>query len=87
MRTLSSAKYLPANESFYHLSDILFGQTAGMIVIGDEILDGSVTDTNFQIATKILGSVGITMEKVSIISDDVKQIADEVSHFIEWINE
>lgn len=58
---------------------LLKAQNAGLLVIGDEILDGSVGDVNIQVAAKLLNSVGIFLEKVSIISDDVHEIANEVS--------
>lgn len=55
--------------------------TAAMIVIGDEILDGSVNETNLQVAAKLLASTGIDLSKVSIIGDDIDEIASEVRLF------
>jgi FAD synthetase len=59
----------------------LAAASAAMIVIGDEILDGSVNETNMQVAAKLFGSIGISLDKVSIIGDDIEEIAAEVRLF------
>lgn len=48
-------------------------RTAGMIVIGDEILNGFTTETNMQVAATRLGSIGIPLRRVSIVSDDLDE--------------
>ncbi len=48
-------------------------RTAGMIVIGDEILNGFTTETNMQVAATSLGSIGIPLRRVSIVSDDLDE--------------
>eukprot|EP01035_Chromulina_nebulosa_P018504 gene18504-24221_t len=62
-------------------TDIVIAKTAGMIVIGDEILNGSITEMNIQLAAKLLGEIGIEMKRVSIIGDCIHDIADEVRKF------
>eukprot|EP00597_Dinobryon_sp_UTEXLB2267_P005785 CAMPEP_0170064466 /NCGR_PEP_ID=MMETSP0019_2-20121128/4939_1 /TAXON_ID=98059 /ORGANISM="Dinobryon sp., Strain UTEXLB2267" /LENGTH=580 /DNA_ID=CAMNT_0010271135 /DNA_START=93 /DNA_END=1831 /DNA_ORIENTATION=- len=53
-------------------------QTAAMIIIGDEILNGFTSDVNLQVATKALSSIGVPLKKVCIVSDDVNEIIEEV---------
>lgn len=52
--------------------------TAGMIIIGDEILSGLTTDLNMQVACKLLGSIGIPLQKVAVVLDDIDAIVDEI---------
>uniref|UniRef100_A0A131XLF0 FAD synthase n=1 Tax=Hyalomma excavatum TaxID=257692 RepID=A0A131XLF0_9ACAR len=55
--------------------------TAGIIVIGDEILRGDIRDTNVYHICSRLRAVGIRVERVSIIPDVVPVIAEEVRKF------
>ncbi|XP_069949334.1 FAD synthase isoform X2 [Cherax quadricarinatus] len=52
--------------------------TAGLIIIGDEILKGQTQDTNTYFLTRKLHNLGV---KISVIPDDVQTIADEVAAF------
>lgn len=56
-------------------------KTAGIIVIGDEILKGQVADQNIAFLAPRLHNLGIKLRKVSIISDSVEEIAKEVAEF------
>ena len=56
--------------------------SAGMIIIGDEILNGYTADVNMQIAATSLGSIGIPLKRVSIVSDDLTEIINEVRYGI-----
>lgn len=56
-------------------------KTAGIIIIGDEILKGHTRDTNSSFLLSQLWSLGVKVEKVSTIPDDIDHIADEVKHF------
>ena len=54
------------------------GKTAGIIIIGDEILSGKVQDCNAFFMAKELWAHGIHLSRISVIPDDVDQIAEEV---------
>lgn len=58
----------------YFSSDI----TAGVIIIGDEILKG-VPDVNTPFLIKQLRNINVSVRKVAIVPDDVDAIAEEVS--------
>lgn len=52
--------------------------TAGIIVIGDEILKAQVKDTNSYYMCNLLYKCGIKVKKISVISDDVEEISKEI---------
>ena len=52
--------------------------TAGVIVIGDEILSGRTQDTNSNYIAKKLLEAGIKLEEVIVIQDDKKIIIENV---------
>ncbi len=58
-------------------------KTAGIIIIGDEILSGKVQDYNAFFMAKELWAHGIQLCRISIISDVIDEIADEVRKFSE----
>lgn len=55
--------------------------SAALVVIGNEILSGKVTDTNTPFLARELRGLGVSLEKVVVIPDDIAQIAAEVSEF------
>ncbi|KAK7070574.1 FAD1 flavin adenine dinucleotide synthetase [Halocaridina rubra] len=55
--------------------------TAGIIIIGDEILKGQTQDTNSHYLTKQLHSLGVRVKRISVIPDDLETIANEVKQF------
>ncbi|XP_078657553.1 FAD synthase-like isoform X1 [Branchiostoma floridae x Branchiostoma belcheri] len=57
--------------------------TAGVIIIGDEILKGYTQDTNTYFICRKLHSLGVKVDRVSVIGDDLPTIADEVAQFSE----
>lgn len=56
-------------------------KTAGIIIIGDEILSGKVQDYNAFFMAKELWAHGIQLRRISIISDITDEIADEVKKY------
>ena len=57
--------------------------TAGIIVIGDEILSGRTQDSNSNFIAKNLLNEGIKLEEVVVIKDDKKTIIDRVINYSE----
>ena len=57
--------------------------TAGIIVIGDEILSGRTKDSNSNFIAKNLLNEGIQLEEIIVIKDDKKTIIDRVINYSE----
>src|SRR6266508_2887997 len=56
-------------------------KTAGIILIGNEILSGKVVDANASYLSRELRALGVEVRKISVIPDEVALIADEVGVF------
>jgi molybdenum cofactor synthesis domain-containing protein len=52
--------------------------TAGIVIIGDEILSGRTRDINVQQIAEFLAPLGITLSEVRIVSDDRDAIVEAV---------
>ena len=50
--------------------------TAGMIVIGDEILSGRTKDRNIGHLADIMTAIGIDLKEVRIVADEEDEIVD-----------
>jgi molybdenum cofactor synthesis domain-containing protein len=55
--------------------------TAGILVIGNEILSGKVVDTNSPFLTRELRSLGVTVRRILTIPDELDEIAAAVAEF------
>ena len=55
--------------------------SAGVLIIGDEILKGHTKDTNSHFLLTRLWSLGVKVKAVSVISDDIDEIASSVRAF------
>ena len=60
--------------------------TAGILIIGDEILSGRTHDTNANYIAKKLTSAGIKLEEIRVIQDDKKIIINSVKLFSDKYN-
>lgn len=56
-------------------------KTAGMIVIGNEILSGKVVDTNSPYLCQELRLLGVDVRRIVVIPDDIATIAQEAALF------
>lgn len=55
--------------------------TAGILIIGNEILSGKIQDTNSPYLCRELRALGVEVKRVSVIPDDVEIIAAEAAIF------
>ena len=56
-------------------------RSAGIVIIGDEILSGKFHDENARFLIGELRPLGVTLSRISIIPDDPEDIADTVRRF------
>ena len=56
-------------------------KTAGIIIIGNEILSGKVRDANSYYLASELRKLGVDVGRISVISDEIEIIGKEVSNF------
>jgi molybdenum cofactor synthesis domain-containing protein len=56
-------------------------KTAGIILIGNEILSGKIQDANAAYLCRELRGLGVDVRRITIIPDEVALIADEVAAF------
>jgi molybdenum cofactor synthesis domain-containing protein len=57
--------------------------SAGILIVGNEILSGKVTDTNSPYLCRELRALGVDVERIHTIPDDVSVIARDVSELSE----
>ncbi len=57
--------------------------TAGIIIIGNEILSGKVRDANSFYLASQLRELGVDVKRISVIPDEIEIIGDEVLRFSE----
>jgi molybdenum cofactor synthesis domain-containing protein len=56
-------------------------KTAGIILVGNEILSGKIRDENAAYLCRELRALGVDVRRVTVIPDEVGLIADEVATF------
>lgn len=56
-------------------------RTAGIIIIGNEILTGKVKDINSYYLVCELRALGVEVQRISVIPDDIETIGSEVAAF------
>ena len=52
-------------------------QTAGIVVIGNEILSGKVVDTNSPYLCQELRTLGVDVQRIVVVPDDINVIAQD----------
>ncbi len=57
------------------------GRTAGIILIGNELLSGKVADANAVYLCRELRALGVDVRRIVVIPDEIEQIAAEISGF------
>src|SRR5574342_231578 len=56
-------------------------KTAGIVIIGNEVLSGKTQDTNSYFLCKELRQLGVEVQKISTIPDVIEIIGQEVAAF------
>ena len=56
-------------------------KTAGIVLVGNEILSGKIQDANAAYLCQELRTLGVDVRRITVIPDDVEQIAAEVAAF------
>ena len=55
-------------------------RTCAMVVVGNEILSGKVQDSNSYFAARELRKLGVALNRIAVVPDEIPTIADEVAH-------
>ncbi len=58
-------------------------KTAGILIIGSEVLSGKVTDENSPFLVRELRALGVDVQRILTIPDDVQVITEEVKALAE----
>ncbi|HEX7787146.1 MAG TPA: molybdopterin-binding protein, partial [Methylomirabilota bacterium] len=56
-------------------------KTAGILLIGNEILSGKITDANAAYLCRELRALGVEVRRITVVPDEVELIASEVRAF------
>jgi FAD synthetase len=56
-------------------------KTAGIVLVGNELLSGKVVDANAAYLCRELRALGVTVRKIAVIPDEVEVVAAEVAEF------
>jgi molybdenum cofactor synthesis domain-containing protein len=59
----------------------LVSKSAGIIIIGNEVLSGKTQDTNSPFLCRELRALGVEVRRISVIPDEVELIGEEVASF------
>ena len=57
------------------------GKSAGLLIVGNEILSGKVEDANTPFFARALRALGVDLRRVAVLPDEVEVIAAEVRAF------
>ena len=81
VRSVKSTLLFRTSQCHYNTMASMNRKSAGIIIIGDEILKGQTQDTNTYFLAKNLKICGIQLQRVVVIPDEIDTIAKEVKHF------
>ena len=56
-------------------------KTAGIIIIGNEVLSGKTQDTNSHFLCQELRALGVEVQRISVIPDEIELIGNEAASF------
>ena len=56
-------------------------KTAGIVLIGNEILSGKIADANAAYLCRELRTLGVDVRRITVIPDEVQLIAEVVAEF------
>jgi len=56
-------------------------KTAGIIIIGNEVLSGKTQDTNSHFLCQELRALGVEVQRVAVIPDEIELIGKEAASF------
>src|SRR3989304_1459301 len=56
-------------------------RTAGIIIIGNEVLSGKTQDTNSHFLCQELRTLGVEVQRISVIPDEIELIGNEAASF------
>ncbi|TMA05139.1 MAG: hypothetical protein E6J89_19420 [Deltaproteobacteria bacterium] len=56
-------------------------KTAGIVIIGNEVLSGKTQDTNSHFLCRELRELGVEVHRISVIPDEIELIGKEVAAF------
>ncbi len=54
---------------------------AALLIIGDEILSGNVTDVNAPYLARELWTLGVSVQRIVVVPDDAEEIAREIAFY------
>ena len=63
-------------------------KTAGIVIIGNEVLSGKTQDINSHFFCTELRQLGVDVQKISTIPDEIELIGEEVAGFskrFDWV--
>lgn len=55
-------------------------RTCALVVVGNEVLSGKTQDSNSYFAARQLRAIGVALQRIAVIPDEIPLIAAEVSH-------
>ena len=61
-------------------------RTCALVVVGNEVLSGKTQDSNAYYAARQLRAVGVALQRITVIPDEIPLIAEEVGYCASWFD-